>query len=404
MYRKTQILLKRKSDDLKFTGPFDTVTIKNKDIRKMTSALFCNLGQTNILNSTFYEPITIDQAWFRAAVNIYRCHAGHVMGTGIKSDSRFLVEESSIDSSLAIGESTFLDSVIFNNSDFRDLLVLFSNNLDKPLLVTNCNIGKNLNLEGTTFYESVRINNNMIYGRINIIDCKFSDTVDLRGNNIVDSIQCGIFLRNCKSLRRGKKIPILVNSSSANKIVYDQNYCQIILDKNMDIEEAGLIYAFYQKNYKEKGLYKTFEDLENQYMEFLYYRSTLLEKAVYWFRYNWNEFGHNNSRIIYWTLSLILLFTLINFLLFDYMLTRVYPLPYFSQLTTLVYNSINIPTKILNKLYGSLVFTVLIFFGINIKADEIRYEHRLGVLLLTLNYLFGILCLIYIAAYVINPS
>ena len=55
-----------------------------------------------------------------------------------------------------------------------------------------------------------------------------------------------------------------------------------------------------------------------------------------------------------------------------------------------------------NRLWYSFVYTTNIFFRFTLNMDELKYSQKKGVIYLLLVYLIGIICIAYLANFVIQ--
>lgn len=99
-------------------------------------------------------------------------------------------------------------------------------------------------------------------------------------------------------------------------------------------------------------------------------------------------------------------FTFITYLLLEFLQQNIYPLEVIKKKEEST-NSYNHPySPKFRKLWYSFVYTGTIFFGLTLKIDHFKFDPRprnvIGTFYLLFMYVLGILCLAYMANFVIQ--
>lgn len=163
-------------------------------------------------------------------------------------------------------------------------------------------------------------------------------------------------------------------------------------------EEVTGMYEALLNNFKTRGQLESYKLCDIEYQQYKLKHSSVAFLApvyLYW----WN-FGYNKEYVFVWTAFFILLFTFINFFCLGY-LQQVYALeklgdvPVFSKRRFSVRDS-------LRRSWQSFVYAATIFFRLTLKVDDMDYRRVPGVIYIFLMYTIGIVCLAYMANYVIQ--
>jgi hypothetical protein len=107
----------------------------------------------------------------------------------------------------------------------------------------------------------------------------------------------------------------------------------------------------------------------------------------------WWAYGYEKERVFLWTIGLLFLFTIATYSKLKFLNEEVYPIE-------------NIPKdgylNVGRKLWFALAYTATVFFQLTLKLEKINLQHRFAVLYVFLIYLIGIICLAYMANFVLS--
>ena len=128
----------------------------------------------------------------------------------------------------------------------------------------------------------------------------------------------------------------------------------------------------------------------------------------------WWDYGYQKEKIFFWIAWLVLVFTLVNSILFRYMNEKVYKIENVYS-TWVPSNSKSSNTKQIevksaglkivsafNDFFASFFYTSLIFFGLRLNVDKINFSNPLGVFYLFIQYALGLICLAYLTNFIIG--
>jgi len=208
------------------------------------------------------------------------------------------------------------------------------------------------------------------------------------------------------------------------KPISSENVCVIFLART-DLSKIRLNYtdfklAFDEYSITKKGIANTYErllgtqrefpegykKLDIEYKEFKYLQKGLKGKIYNFFDKYWWNYSYDKEKVIYNTLILLLIFSIMNWFLFEYLNQNVYKIEkvwnnYLESKEGLKKNGISSRTrKMINILPYSFYYTSLIFFGFKMNTDNINYRNHIGLFYLVFLYLVGIVDLLFIANFV----
>jgi len=185
-----------------------------------------------------------------------------------------------------------------------------------------------------------------------------------------------------------------------------------------DFEEYTSIYEGLLKNFKDHGYWESYKTLDKEYQSFKLTQNpnhNLYDKAAgYMYSFvnkAWNDYGYDKGRIWNFTITFLSFFFLLNWIFFPYLVVKVYPIPtikhVFNQNKKLrayrikhgTYPKFNIFAPFL-----SFSFTLLVFFGLKLSVDNLNFKHQKAVTYLLFQYIVGLICLAYLANFVISVS
>lgn len=193
----------------------------------------------------------------------------------------------------------------------------------------------------------------------------------------------------------------ITTKSKCQLYLYDYN-----IAKKLDIDyryfelsfitaNANEIEPFYEallNNFRNKGELENYKLLDIDYQRFKL-KNSKLGYYFWWVPEYWYNYGYNKERVFGWSLLFLLIFTLLNYWL----------LP---KLNSNVYNIANIPLfrklSIGKRFWYSFLYTSIIFFKLSLKIENLNTKKVAGIMYLVFIYTLGIICLAYMASFVLG--
>jgi uncharacterized protein YjbI with pentapeptide repeats len=214
-----------------------------------------------------------------------------------------------------------------------------------------------------------------------------------------------------------KRCHIYLTGTDVSKINLRYDMFKLMFEDSIPFDLKSNVYQRLLKQTELLGYKKSYELLDKDYKEATYLRNSenpeycpfmkWLDKQRNWLDKIWWGYGYNKEYIIGNTLLLFLFFSFINTLLFKHLSLKVYEIPRLMKIR----NEIESKNKIILflKVFPIAAFyTGFIFFSLSFSIDKLKYSKNLkGWRILNLFYFFtvylvGIVCLGYLANYVLS--
>ncbi len=280
---------------------------------------------------------------------------------------------------------TFKDAS-FNNTHFQNGALFNKCIFDGTINFDSCTLPLKLALP----FSSLTNNSNFSF-----IGTNLPDTIDLSGNislgNIIDFTKADYGYKE----HLGKKISIYLYKTDLSKIQLDYQYFKLIFRASPDsvdisADEKEKLYEGLLNNFKTRGYLESYRLLDIEYQRFKAKNSTL--GFLWWIPEYWWNYGYNKEWIFYWVIGFMLAFTFINFFAYNWIVP--------------IYKPDHLPVWIQEYSWGrfwySFVYTGMIFFSFSLKIDKIKVKNKGGTLYLVLLYSVGLICIAYMANFVIQ--
>jgi uncharacterized protein YjbI with pentapeptide repeats len=341
---------------------------------------------TVFLNSTAFDTLYIHQSTFKKLLVVYNVQVEYLaiiggqlpesvifIGCSIK---KFVLRNPDI-KRLSFQKCNLTD-IDFSGCRFTQTLSLGSNMLNGSIL-----------FDGSIFSHNLLLSNLKTSSQFHIKfrESKMPDTLNLSNNRYLeDTVDFSKIDMNSK-----KKCLVILEGMDISKLKLNYNYFKLGFSENLTIDNKENIYQGLLQNFKYWGFQDSYQKLDIEYKRFHAKQGTF--GFLWWIPEYWWEYGYERARIFPITFWAVLFLTIINYLLINYLVSNVYSVG-------------NIPfhyrKRSLNRLWFSFVYTCVIFFSLSLKIDKIKFQNKGGTLYLMGIYLFGIICLAYIANYIIQ--
>jgi len=282
------------------------------------------------------------------------------------------------------------DTAIFQNTKFNGVSTFDEVKFNKYAYFGNATFFKEVSFEGATFGENVIFDNTTFLGAIN-----FSKVISIAKR--IDLT----FIKTDTAENSNTRVGINLFDSDISKIKIDYQKFKLLIPPNSPKEKVTNVYQALLFNFKNDGFLDSYQDLDKEYQEYLY----IGHRDSKWYHHIFNEteklwwdYGYDRGRPIYWSILLVIIFAIINFFLYE-------------RLNVYVYNIENLPTEIpkgskvgviVKKIYFSLIYSAVIFFSLNVKTERLKFDKWLLLTYFFIKYTIGIICLAYIANYVLK--
>ena len=305
----------------------------------------------------------------------------------------------------------FLDSVKFDNVVFNSTVNFLQSDFSNYGSFSGIVVGKNT--------------------KFNFTNSTLPDTINLSGiSNVVNEIDftTANFTNPSHFDSTGDKPykphEIFLLNSDLSKIHLDYEHFKLSFRKNdgheLNEDQKESIYEALLKNFSDRGQKESYKKLDLEYQKFKWYHSTLW--FLGWVPHIWWNYGYNKELVFLWTFGLLILFTILNYSMLGYLNTQVYKLNNFPVRRDILFTSTPAKKDVMNRFvrikkrklksfslrpflirfWFSLVYTSTIFFLLSLKLENINFKNRRGTAYVFFIYTIGILCLAYMANFVLQ--
>ncbi|NCX95882.1 MAG: hypothetical protein EBX41_05640 [Chitinophagia bacterium] len=168
-------------------------------------------------------------------------------------------------------------------------------------------------------------------------------------------------------------------------------------------DDIKKIYGELLENFKARQQIADHELLDKKFWDY----------KLGWFKFIriWNDYGYDKPRVFKWMLGFLVVFTFITFFSVERLNREVY------KVENIPDNNEELPSLeaircmsdekqkdklILMRLRYAFVYTATIFLLLTLKVDKLKYKHKRSVVYVFVMYLAGLVCIAYIANFVIQ--
>ncbi|WKN32154.1 pentapeptide repeat-containing protein [Porifericola rhodea] len=274
----------------------------------------------------------------------------------------------------------------------------------------------NVSLKNVVFGSSGSFSDAKFGGEVLLDSCLLPDTLYFNSVETAKEIDFTYALTNTLQ-QSNKKCVIDLYGTDIQKLKFDYSRFKVLTDSSKyNKAQLSNIYQQLLKMQRDKGFTDGEEDVDKEYRHFkLTYDKAgfayLLGAFGSWIQRVWWDYGYHKELIVLWTIVFLLFFTFINIFLFTYLNEKVYKIEniYNPEKYRETSNSISKRSPILtgisltwfSTLMKSFFYTSLIFFGLKLSIEKIHFEHPGGAMYLIIQYTLGLVCLAYLANFII---
>ena len=188
---------------------------------------------------------------------------------------------------------------------------------------------------------------------------------------------------------------ILLNNTDIDKIKLDYSYFELAFHPNDSIDVNSRLSIYKKVLSGQSDFPEGYKRLDIEYRKFKYSKDGAWGMFLNVLNRWWWNYGYNKEYIFFWTTFFLILFTFITYFIFD-------------NLSQLVYQVNNIPkipgfkNQIGQRLWYSFIYTTTIFFRLTLSIEKINFRERTGTIYLVIVYSIGIICMAYLANFVLK--
>jgi hypothetical protein len=161
-------------------------------------------------------------------------------------------------------------------------------------------------------------------------------------------------------------------------------------------EELASSYETLLAYFKTQGKSKSYEILDIEFRHYKESQSNLLFRAWGLTEKYWWNYGYSKSRVILWIFAFLFIFYWINYCYWN-SIKQTYNLPNAVERNEGSFRFGRTSWFII------LLYTLFLFFSINIKLDRLNYQRPGWAILVLLQYTLGLVCLFFLVNAVFRP-
>lgn len=289
-------------------------------------------------------------------------------------------------------------------SDYRQIPHYRSLIIDSSVFKGDFTLTSNLNqfnLTDVSIHGDLDLSNSTIgAGNGKVKNCRVGGTIDLHNLSLANNAELDIY--DVSPLDSGEKIPVNLAHAQIAGINLDYEKDSLVFsDSDTSFNVKSNTYLKLLQNFKDRGYTKSYELADIDYQKLKNgYEGHWYKKCYDVFQQLWWNYGYSKWYIFIWTLGSLFIFSIINYWFFQKMNKEVYTLyAEFPQC-----QKAPIFSRVAKNYYYSVVYTSVIFFSFTVKTDKLQYENRRLLIWFLLIYTLGVICLAYLANFVLKTS
>jgi len=365
------------------------------DTANFSKLVFSN--EVNFDSSTFLSNASFEESDFSYA-SFKRC-TFKKLNFEAEFHGRFELDNTTCNEMTSFSSAIFFNDAIIRNVKFNKSVDFSESEFHKMVLFS-----------GTRFFGKADFSE-MVLGdttQFYFVQALFPDTLDFSGvqeiSNEIDLTKANFTDSSRYKSSTGYYRPHYINlyHSTISKFRLDYIHFTLLFPDSVVVsdfpftkrkisdDEKEAIYEGLLKSFTDSGQIESLKLLDIEHQTWLWERGAF--KYFSWLPKYWWNFGYNKENIFLWSFFFVTLFTMINAFVLEYLNKK-------------VYNVENIPEAIGSlpwRLWYSLVYTSSIFFRLTLKIEKIDFKRVGGTLYLLLIYSLGLVCLAYMANFVIQ--
>lgn len=313
---------------------------------------------------------------------------------------RLTLNECYFKTNTEILSQTFKQGMSVLGSTLKDFDYLM-NNFDSNLIIHYCCID-NLRFF-RNFFNSIEIyqcyikhnltlseNNFTLNDDFKIISCLLPDTIRFFSVKCIKEID---LTNNVFSNHISRPILIYFQDCDITKFKIDYIHFKLGFFSGCSTEDKEKSYEILLNNFKTSGQLESYRLLDIEYQDFKY-KSHWYSWPLSWINKFWWNYGYTKSMVFFWTAVFLLIFTPITYIKLNYLNHEVYQMKNIPKMYPTTKKSV--------KWWYSFIYTSSIFFRLTLKLDDVKFQHRSWTIYILLVYTLGIICLAYMANFVLQ--
>jgi hypothetical protein len=196
----------------------------------------------------------------------------------------------------------------------------------------------------------------------------------------------------------------------ANLIKANYKYFRLVFDSTTSVYDKEQVYTELLNMQKTNYFLDGCEKLDKEYKAFKYlHRNSFIADVQNWIDKYWWDYGYDKFMVIKNSVKLFLLFFAINLLAYKGLAKVYHPIKFREFDERLEMNNVDIKhpvaagiKKYLKRIPVIFLYTAFVFWGLKLDLKELEIKKPLYMTILIGQYITGLVCLAYIANYIIS--
>ena len=384
-------------DNLIFT---DNTEFSNAIFLEKTSFRHCEFDIfTTFVNTKFEKEVFFSGSKFHSTVNFYNVifkDNGNFFGTIFVDNANF--SGARFEALAYFFDSDFQAESNFRNTEFLGHANFFGVKFGGTSDFSSVTFNEKTNFGKATFIGSTTFDASSFLGPVYLKDSEWPDTINFRD---VLTIATRIDLMSISKDPSKTHWINIANSNLSNVnikfdnlgIIYRLNF-----PNDISYDDKSGVYESILAKLDNDGFHRSYQIIDISYLQHLYdSRESKFWSFVGWLDRIWWNYGYDKQWIIRNSLILFVLFWAMNGLLFFSLNREVYLI----ENVRALYPD---QSETRNKwpILGSFYYTVIIFFGVAINLEKVKYTNAFLSTYFFIQYVLGLICLVYFLNYFIN--
>ena len=235
-------------------------------------------------------------------------------------------------------------------------------------------------------------------------NCSFYSTATIESSPRLKCIELGKLAvpSNCIDMTNigtaDNVCELYIGDIDVSKLKLNYADFHLTFDNNLKLHQVEAMYELMLRKQGEYGYTDGYKKLDMEYKDYkLSHGAGNIQDR---FSKLWWNYGYNKEYIFRWTAVAFLILYVMLLLFFSYFINNVYTIDNLKERWDKEQAG-TAARKALIKPCIALFYTCLIFFGIKLDVSKFKYDNMWAVVFIYVFYLFGVLCLVFIANYVL---
>ncbi len=202
---------------------------------------------------------------------------------------------------------------------------------------------------------------------------------------------------------REKNYVLILGNVDIEKLNIPYDRFTVLVDDSISYEQQSMLYQTVLNKLKERGLNEKFETLDKRYQALK--MNTNGHWLINFIECIWWDYGYDKGRIIKISFIFFLAFLILNLCIFRQLTIAYLPENIENYYTYTIRKIFVVGTKrqqFLVYLYKVGIYTGFIFWGLKLDLKDLKLTLWWALLIIIFEYSVGIICLAYIANYIIT--